>query len=515
MRTTAVVSLCCLVAVACLERKDPPGAGGPPSRRALVSAGSAERPTLVRSVGGDGDALPGDILGTMNDNLPFVPDGTKLASLAWRTWVYTDTGPKRTRYGYLRVGAVVDARGPAIRNEGCADGWYRVNPRGFVCLGKGATLDLKSYAVAANSARPERGKGLPYLYARAGEVPPYLYFKLPTWDDMIRLEGEGLRQHIASWRLQMAQRGLAPLLPDTPPPFFLSPGEEIIKPYGVKQGLHQAVQSGRSSPEAGFAVSRVFSWQGRTFGLTTELDVIALDRTDVVKASTFHGVELGEGEDLPVGFIKGPLAPHFKLVGHEYVPFEQLTYRQGVKLTGTATGRGVPFFELRDGTWITTTSARIIPKRDSFPSFATGGRKWIDISIQDQTLVAYSGTKAVYATLVSTGRGGMGDPEKVLATARGTFMIYAKDVAATMDGSEDRADSYFLLDVPFVQYFHKGYALHGTYWHDEFGQVRSHGCVNLSPIDAAWLFEWTDPVVPPEWHGRVSPERGTVVHVHA
>ena len=50
-----------------------------------------------------------------------------------------------------------------------------------------------------------------------------------------------------------------------------------------------------------------------------------------------------------------------------------------------------------------------------------------------------------------------------------------------MDGDEDRATRYSLLDVPFVQYFHKGFALHGTYWHDEFGRKRSHGCVNLAP----------------------------------
>jgi len=108
----------------------------------------------------------------------------------------------------------------------------------------------------------------------------------------------------------------------------------------------------------------------------------------------------------------------------------------------------------------------------------------------------------------------MADPEKAPATVRGTFMVHAKHVSSTMDGDEDRSDSFNLLDVPFVQYFHKGYALHGTYWHDDFGKVRSHGCVNLAPTDAAWLFEWTDPVVPPGWHGRISKDRGTVVYIH-
>jgi lipoprotein-anchoring transpeptidase ErfK/SrfK len=120
----------------------------------------------------------------------------------------------------------------------------------------------------------------------------------------------------------------------------------------------------------------------------------------------------------------------------------------------------------------------------------------------------------VYVTLVSTGRSGMADPEKTDATVRGSFMIYQKEVSSTMDGAEDKSDSFVLRDVPFVQYFHKGYALHGTYWHDEFGKARSHGCINLAPVDAAWLFEWTDPNVPTEWHGVLNKERGTVVYVH-
>jgi lipoprotein-anchoring transpeptidase ErfK/SrfK len=164
-----------------------------------------------------------------------------------------------------------------------------------------------------------------------------------------------------------------------------------------------------------------------------------------------------------------------------------------------------------------------LPARDSFPSFATGDRKWVDISIREQSLVAYIGKRPVYATLVSTGRGAMGPSgpysddamEKSSSTVRGTFMIYQKEVSSTMDGDEDQSDSFNLRDVPFVQYFHKGFALHGTYWHDDFGKVRSHGCVNLAPVDAAWLFEWTDPSVPADWHGVVNKERGTVVYIHA
>jgi len=151
--------------------------------------------------------------------------------------------------------------------------------------------------------------------------------------------------------------------------------------------------------------------------------------------------------------------------------------------------------------------------REDPAGFARGGKKWIDVSIKRQMLVAYEGTRPVYATLVSTGMGGMGDPETTHATIRGTFMIHAKHVSGTMDGDEG-SDAFDLRDVPYIQYFHEGFALHGAYWHDEFGKVRSHGCVNLAPADAAWLFGWTDPVVPAEWHGAVNREAGTLVYTH-
>lgn len=514
MLRTLPVSAACLLLNACFERRGPPGAesdAAPPSAVLVFSdAGVA-----INTDAGAGAPVDEEVLGTVHDSLPFRPDGTQVASIAWRTWVYTDTGPKRTRYGYLRAGSVVDARGPVIKNAGCEGGWYRINPRGFVCLGKGAAVDTNHYTVTVSGVRPARGQGLPYRYAMSSQTPPYLYFKLPTLEQMTKLEGKGTFQHAASWRLRVARRRLGALADDPPPPpSFLTTSDELVKPYGVKRQLHYSVHAGRASADSGFAIARIFEWQARLFGVTTELDVIALDRTKLVKQSEFRGVELGAGEDLPVAFIEGHYATKFALDRETFVAVERLARRQGVKLTGQVSGRGVRFHEVRGGGWLSPTGARIVPKRESFPSFATGSRKWIDISIKHQTLVAYVGTKAVYATLVSTGLGGMADPEKVPSTVRGTFMIHAKHLSSTMDGEEDKSDSFNLRDVPFVQYFHKGYALHGTYWHDEFGKVRSHGCVNLSPIDAAWLFEWTDPSVPPGWHGRLNKDRGTVVYIH-
>jgi lipoprotein-anchoring transpeptidase ErfK/SrfK len=282
----------------------------------------------------------------------------------------------------------------------------------------------------------------------------------------------------------------------------------------VKTGLHYSVHSGQASADAGFAIQRTFAWEDREYGLSTELDVLALDRLKLVEPTHFRGVELAEGEQLPVAFIEQRYARRFKRnESGTYEATDALVYRQGVKLTGQAEPGG--FLETRDGDYVAENGARLLRARDSFPSFATGDRKWIDISIKHQSLVAYIGRRPVYATLVSTGRGGLADPEKSHATVRGTFMIHYKAVSSTMDGDDDKSDSFNLLDVPFVQYFHKGYALHGTYWHDEFGKERSHGCVNLAPVDAAWLFEWTDPQVPEHWHATLNKERGTVVYIHA
>jgi lipoprotein-anchoring transpeptidase ErfK/SrfK len=74
-------------------------------------------------------------------------------------------------------------------------------------------------------------------------------------------------------------------------------------------------------------------------------------------------------------------------------------------------------------------------------------------------------------------------------------------------------DEYDLRDVPYVQYFSENYAFHAAYWHDAFGSPKSHGCINLSPSDARWLFHWTDPAVPLLWHGAFSLRGGTPVHI--
>jgi lipoprotein-anchoring transpeptidase ErfK/SrfK len=136
--------------------------------------------------------------------------------------------------------------------------------------------------------------------------------------------------------------------------------------------------------------------------------------------------------------------------------------------------------------------------------------RWIDVNLTEQTLVAYEGPNPVFATVISSGR------EKY-STPPGKFRIYGKHVTITMDNPDGGEEAYSIEDVPWTQYFNEGYALHAAFWHDRFGRVRSHGCINLSPGDARRLFFWTGPEVPPGMHGTIATRAnpGTLVVIHS
>jgi lipoprotein-anchoring transpeptidase ErfK/SrfK len=132
------------------------------------------------------------------------------------------------------------------------------------------------------------------------------------------------------------------------------------------------------------------------------------------------------------------------------------------------------------------------------PAPVPAGARWVHVDVTEQVLTAYEGDRLVYATLVSTGRHG---PKT--ATPLGLFTVWHKVIHSAMHGEPD--DPYLADEVPFVQFFKKGRALHGTFWHDGFGRRHSHGCVNLSFADAEWLFRWAPPELPPGWHSIAPP----------
>ncbi len=151
------------------------------------------------------------------------------------------------------------------------------------------------------------------------------------------------------------------------------------------------------------------------------------------------------------------------------------------------------------------------------PPTSAPNEKWIDVNLTRKTLVAFEGDKPVFGALIAPGKKSK-DKEKDHSTVQGTFRIREKHIAVTMDGDGSAASDlpYCIEDVPYVEYFEGSYALHGAFWHNNFGHEMSHGCVNLSPLDAKKIFFWSEPKLPRGWHAVWStPEnRGTLVVVH-
>lgn len=175
-----------------------------------------------------------------------------------------------------------------------------------------------------------------------------------------------------------------------------------------------------------------------------------------------------------------------------------------VALLGTDAG----WWRIGQEGWVNPAHVREI-KRVARPAEVGDTDKWIDVNLAQQTLAAYEGDRLVFATLMSSGK----DPTP---TKEGFFHIYEKKIGEFMAGGWADRDPYWLEEVPWTMYFTERYALHGAYWHDRFGEVLSHGCVNLSPDDARFLFIWSGPVVPPDkTRTLASPNNlGTWVYVH-
>ena len=116
--------------------------------------------------------------------------------------------------------------------------------------------------------------------------------------------------------------------------------------------------------------------------------------------------------------------------------------------------------------------------------------KLITVDIGKQKLFAWEGGRVVHETKVSTGM-------KLTPTVRGNFKVYVKKALHDMRGPSPYKNiypsgKYHIKDVPNSLYFYRGYAIHGAYWHNNFGRPASHGCVNVPLASAAWIFNWAD-----------------------
>ncbi len=548
-------------------------------------------------------------------------DSPKLAATVVAATIYKLPNKESRRLGYLRVGSVVSRDSQPVKGEGCEEDWYRIYPMGHVCMEE-ATTDLDKPLVRAANTPPDLAKPLPYAYGFVRATAPQ-YLRVPTADEQLKHEFK-LAEHLKTFqekfdewqtvdigandipldRRGVARRGLRHRetyktssqmnlneifgggKDDSQLPWWLEGGRKIpnISGFAVPD---YAVFADRVRRHTGLsfvdAFKAVHKGIERRFGVTVDLRLVPTTKVKPDTGSAWHGVELTEKFPFPFAFVIKKDTKLWKLIkgkdearGAEAVP-----HRSIVPLSGKARVKaGRRFYQtLRNKTrWLQGSDLGVVVKPQRWPESALKGEKWIDISLRQQTVVLYEGKRPWYATLVSTGRDRLGDPEKSLATPQGEFRLKSKHIAAAMDSEEntkviggartgrrktwsaeaqatidrlkkaekagtrlsedDRrrllnikkgrhpeygvtmrrgAGDFELRDVPWIQYFASGYAIHGAYWHDVFGIPRSHGCVNLSPIDARIAFMWTDPPVPNGWHGvNIGPDMGmgTLVSVH-
>ena len=116
--------------------------------------------------------------------------------------------------------------------------------------------------------------------------------------------------------------------------------------------------------------------------------------------------------------------------------------------------------------------------------------------LDDQLLLAYENGQTVFATRVSSGGKRLSG---TYTTPVGGFITYHKRPTRHMAAGDIASNGFDLPGVPWVLYItESGISFHGTYWHNDYGHPHSHGCINLTPQAAKWLFRWTMPSVPPD-----------------
>ena len=478
------------------------------------------------------------------------------------------SGPRRI--GYLRRGAKVPVFPEAHVKDNCKEGWYELVAGGFVC-GRYATMDMNHPKLKTAPHAPFMDQPLPYEYAYNVANGTPLYKTVPGYKERVQYEPWLVRK--PKPKLEEANPyddydggavanggsivgnafdtagalGVTFIDDDAGTPWYLrdwdggKPQVTLDDLRGDDGGpiVRRMVKGFYVALDRDIEVKHVKWWKS-TAGL-----LAPFDRMFVAKPPTdFHGVWLNTDAPppyppavaqpdggappywvdkppthLPLAFVSWPRAKKYTLSddGKKATPSSDRVSRfTPLQLTGSEKNvGGVMYHEVEGGYWMRDVEL-VIPKPGPAPADLKPGEKWIDVNLDNQSLVAFEGDKPVYATMVSTGRENNDDKDKDHRTPPGSFRIREKHVAATMDGDVASDGPYSIEDVPWIMYFNQSYALHGAFWHSNFGHEQSHGCVNLSPDDARALFGWTDPKLPEGWHAVwATPEHpGTRVVVH-
>ncbi|MFO0613819.1 MAG: L,D-transpeptidase [Polyangiaceae bacterium] len=452
--------------------------------------------------------------------------GDRIYAKARNVWIQSSPRQSDGWLGYLSLGGSVrlyegDKAKAKTVGPGC-DAWYRVEPMGYVCLDAGSTLDPNDPEyVALKKDRADVTSPYPYQYGESLGVPRYDH--IPTAAEQRRLEWD-LEEHEKKVDTLRAALGSGDMtgVDSAYVGLDVSPSGESTPDFFPVGPL---VREGRARVQrtSTIAFVRAFDQGNRTWLVTADHALVPKDRVRPYKKVDFAGVKLDGDVELPIAFVRrkdcelySKVGERFELTGEkvkrlswmmlttETAEFEKKTYYH-VKPGANGGSSFGPDIWVREG-----SNIGVAAKSETKPFLKNeanvGKKTWVDISIYAGTLVAYEDDKPVFATLIAPGRGGAPLPgHDVLSTAStptGTFRVDGKFKTATMVSS---TDSNIVHDnVQWVQNFHGPHALHGAYWHDGWGELKSGGCVNLSPSDSQTLFDWTEPKIPKDWYGMRS-----------
>jgi lipoprotein-anchoring transpeptidase ErfK/SrfK len=426
------------------------------------------------------------------------------------------------RLGYLRKGqAVAVKNAEPTKKPNCPEGWWELVEGGFVC-GKYATADFNHKELAKAPHAPFSDRPLPYEYGMNLTNGTPLYRRVPYRKERAQFE-KGLAVGKAKSADEVKAEARAEMGGGGDTPWYLKSfgGQKPTVSFDELKGEVGLIEQ-RMVRGFYLALDTKESAYAGKFWRTTRGSYVPADHILVHKSVTeFEGVRL----DAPNQTLKLPIAFVLGLHAHKYsLSDDKQRAKRGDKLERfTVVGLTGQKKIVDDETYWETTDGWLLRAVESTrtnpgpaPKDLAPGEKWIDVNIAAETLVAFTGDKPAYATLVSSGRSNKEDPAKNYKTKTGAFRIREKHIATTMDDDAASDGTYRIEDVPWVMYFDGSLALHGAFWHSSFGHERSHGCVNLTPFDAKNLFGWVGPRLPDGWHGVRATEAnpGTRVIVH-
>ncbi len=399
--------------------------------------------------------------------------------------VHKAPDPESIIVGWLRIGSRIRLASEVHKTATCATGFYAIAGGGYACAGEGIEIAATPPDSQVAVVPPARDAGLPYKYYYVKDDSTPEYHRLPSRDEQRAVEAFVARYlELKAKDEKKAQRFMAGELAGEP-----------RKPEYVRRLL------ARGFFVAGTGVEIRAS---RRFVRTVRGSYVKQIQLEERKENPFHGVVLDEEHKLPLAWAVR--------TGQSFVP--RVRAEDGVLRMLTDEGSknierlsllpwvkrehvGDQIFHKLDDAHYLKAWYVAVAEAIERPKEIRANEPWVHVNLEQQTLVAYRGDTPVYATLVSSGVSGHNTPV-------GLFEIRTKYVSATMSdlGPEVSEDlRYSIEDVPWTQYFSGSVALHGAFWHGGFGLQHSHGCVNLAPLDARWLFDHTWPELPEGWHG--------------